>query len=253
MSGHEYEADVAVTSEGNVLAKFHEQLLIFEDFAELDKFIAQIRAKRDMCVSKVTPLDEQVAKKTSEEVIEWLEEEAKKLSSPKKATRRRKTKSTAKKGDTSTMIMDALVKFFEDGDWTFEQKERSLRLNIAGENGAWQIHVFALEETERALFHSVCPIFAPESKRAEIAEYITRANHGMYIGNFELDYSDGEVRYKTSVDVEGHELAPALIKQLLRANMAMMDTYLPGLMKVLYTDITAEQAIAEIEAPRAAA
>jgi hypothetical protein len=248
MSNHEYETDVAVTSEGNVLAKFHQHLLVFDDFAGLDKFIDQIKAQRDVCASKVLPLDELVAKTTSEEVIEWLEGEAKKLSSPKKAVRRRKTKSTAKKGDTSTMIMDALVTFFQEDDWKVEQREESLRAQVAGNNGAWQFYAYAREKAECALFYSVCPVFAPESKRAQAAEYITRANQGLYLGNFELDYDDGEIRYKTSIDVEGHELVSPLIKQLVRSNISMMDLYLPGIMKVIYTDTSPEKEIKEIEA-----
>ena len=34
-----------------------------------------------------------------------------------------------------------------------------------------------------------------EIKRQDIAEYLTRANYGMVMGNFEMDYSDGEIRY----------------------------------------------------------
>jgi hypothetical protein len=251
MVKRDYEADVAITSEGQILAKFHEQLLVFDNLSGLDNFIDEIKAKRDMCASKVMPLDDRLAKKTSEEVIEWLEGEAKKLSSPKESTPKNEVGPRAKKGDTSTMIMDALVKFFQEDDWkavSVVQVEESLRAQVAGDNGTWQFYAYAREKTECALFYSVCPVFAPESKRAQAAEYITRANQGLRLGNFEMDYDDGEIRYKTSIDVEGHELVSPLIKQLVSSNISMMDRYLPGIMKVIYTDTSPEKEIKEIEA-----
>jgi len=44
-------------------------------------------------------------------------------------------------------------------------------------------------------------------------KFLTRANYGMMIGNFEMDFTDGEIRYKTSIDVEGDKLSSALIKR----------------------------------------
>jgi hypothetical protein len=78
-----------------------------------------------------------------------------------------------------------------------------------------------------------------------IAEFLTRANYGMTIGNFELDYTDGEIRYKTSIDVTNAQLSSALIKTLVYTNVAMMDEYLPGIQVVLAgaTPIAAIQAI----------
>jgi hypothetical protein len=78
-----------------------------------------------------------------------------------------------------------------------------------------------------------------------IAEFLTRANYGMTIGNFELDYTDGEIRYKTSIDVTNDQLSPALIQTLVYINVAMMDEYLPGIQAVIdgATPIAAIQAI----------
>ena len=54
----------------------------------------------------------------------------------------------------------------------------------------------------------------------EIAQFLTPANYGTLIGNFELDFKDGEIRYKTSIDVEGDRLTPALIKRLVYSTLA---------------------------------
>jgi len=35
-----------------------------------------------------------------------------------------------------------------------------------------------------------------------VNEFLTRANYGLNIGNFEMDFQDGEIRFKTAIDVE---------------------------------------------------
>ncbi|MBP0018071.1 MAG: hypothetical protein J7647_10995 [Cyanobacteria bacterium SBLK] len=67
------------------------------------------------------------------------------------------------------------------------------------------------------------------------------------LGNFELDFEDGEIRYKTSIDVESDRLTPALIKQIVYPNVMMMDEYLPGILAVINGDKTPREAIAQIE------
>jgi len=148
-----------------------------------------------------------------------------------------------------------MVQFFTEDDWPFEQLEGRpiLRTAFRGKNGAWNCFAQAREEQYRFVFYSVCAVNTPEPRRPAMAEFLTRANYGMIIGNFEMDYSDGEVRYKTSIDVEGDELTPALVKQMVYANVMTMDKYLPGIMKVMYTDINPLNAITEIEGPSAGA
>jgi hypothetical protein len=44
------------------------------------------------------------------------------------------------------------------------------------------------------------------------------ANSDMIIGNFQLDFHDGEILYKRSIDVEGDTLSFACINNLIYAN-----------------------------------
>ena len=150
-------------------------------------------------------------------------------------------------------ILDAAEHFFRDDNWNFERHpDRAvLRLPFSGKNGRWMC--FAQERNNQLLFYSVASVNAPEEKRAEIAEFVTRANYGMAIGNFELDYNDGEIRYKTSVDVDDGELSKNLVKPAVYVNCLMMDKYLPGLMAVLYAGVSAKDAVEKVEAGAAEA
>ena len=63
--------------------------------------------------------------------------------------------------------------------------------------------------------------------------------HGTYTDpRHVIAYSDGEVRYKTSIDLGGTPLTAPVIKALVYSNVALMDRYLPGIMAIMYNDST---------------
>ena len=146
-------------------------------------------------------------------------------------------------------IFDAMTAFFDQDDWNYDQlpDRPVLRMGFNGDDGQWMCFAQAREEQEQFIFYSVAPVKAPEERRQEMAEFITRANYGMIVGNFELDFSDGEVRYKTSVDAEGSELSHPLVKGLVYANVLTMDRYLKGIMAVAFGGVDAQSAVASVE------
>jgi hypothetical protein len=149
----------------------------------------------------------------------------------------------------SNKILSTIVNFFTEDDWSFTKIQGSpvLRMAFQGKNGKWTCYAKARTEKAQFVFYSICPVSVPESKRLAIAEFITRANYSTIIGNFELDFVSGEIRYKTSIDVEGSTLTFPQIKQLVYTNLMMMDEYLPGIISVIDGDVEARDAIAQIE------
>lgn len=146
-------------------------------------------------------------------------------------------------------IFNLLIEFFEEDEWDFQWVSGMsiLSMGFSGQNGNWMCYAQAREAQQQLAFYSVLPINVPPNKRRHVAEFITRVNYGMVIGNFEMDYDDGEVRYKTSADVEGFDLPMPMIRHLVYANLLITDRYLPGLMRVMYGDIAPIDAIDEIE------
>lgn len=161
--------------------------------------------------------------------------------------------SVASSGDTRSSLraLQAVAAFFTEDGWSFEQMpERPiLRLPFQGKGGRWNCYaqIRVTRDVEQILFYSVLPLNVPADKLPAIAEFITRANYGMALGNFELDFNDGEVRYKTSVDVTDAEITGNLLRPLIYTNVLMMDKYMSGLMAVVYADMSPEQAVREIE------
>lgn len=150
---------------------------------------------------------------------------------------------------SSSTIYDVMMQFFKEDDWKYRQLEDAtiLQLGFSGDNGSWMCYAQAQNEKERFIFYSLMESKVPENKRHAVAEFLTRANYGMIIGSFEMDLRDGEVRFKTSIDVEGGQLTTKMVKTLVYTNVLMMDRYLPGIMSVIYANVTPEAAIAQIE------
>jgi hypothetical protein len=149
----------------------------------------------------------------------------------------------------TSSLFEIALNFFTDDNWpvTPHAGQTMLRVNFQGDNGRWSCVARIREEQQQVIFYSIAPVNVVAEKRMAVAEFITRANYGLIMGNFEMDFEDGEIRYKTSLDVEGDRLNAALLKQIVYANVMMMDNYLPGLLSVIYGDKLPEEALAATE------
>ena len=149
----------------------------------------------------------------------------------------------------TTTAHETMIQFFTDDEWPFSPIENSTAISTGfhGDVGKWQCFANVREAQRQFIFYSVCPLAAPPEKLAQVTEFITRANYGMIVGNFELDYSDGEVRYKTSIAFGAEPLSATLIKEAVYNNIAIMDEYLPGLLAILMSAVTPAEAIALME------
>lgn len=152
--------------------------------------------------------------------------------------------------EKQTSIFDVVINFFKENNWSVSQHETEpiLYMGYQGENGDWTCTVRTREKPSQFVFYSVCPVNIPQKKRLVIAEFLTRANFGLIVGNFEMDLQDGEVRYKTyAINGKNNLLNSELIGQLIFVNVMTMDKYLPALMSVLYANVSIDQAIQQIE------
>jgi hypothetical protein len=137
-----------------------------------------------------------------------------------------------------------------DADGWFPQpleERHTYRMFYSGASGELRCYASVRVDLEQFFFYAVSGVKVPEGARVAVAEFLTRANYGLRIGNFELDFGDGEVRYKSSLDFEGEILSDNLIRNAIYPAVRIMDEYLPGLMKVAFGGATPADAIREIE------
>lgn len=159
------------------------------------------------------------------------------------------TANTPKPTPNGLRGFDVVRSFLEDDGWHPHRlgNRHVLHMQFSGKNGLQNCYMLVRTDLEQLLFYAVAPIKAPEEVRGAIAEFITRANYGLRIGNFEMDYSDGEIRYKSSLDFEDVQLQPPMVRATVYPAVQTLDRYMPGLMRVMFGGRTPVEAIYEVE------
>ncbi|MCA9695677.1 MAG: YbjN domain-containing protein [Myxococcales bacterium] len=146
-------------------------------------------------------------------------------------------------------LFETVKRFFDATEWSYEELGGEVLLTgFAGEAGEWNCVGQTSEETQQFVFYSIVPEEIAEDHRAQVMEFITRINYGLAIGNFEMDLADGEVRFKTSIDVEGTEFSVELWRHVVYLNVTTMNTYLHGVLSVARGEVDAREMVTRIEA-----
>lgn len=142
-----------------------------------------------------------------------------------------------------------LARYLEADGWNPRRLEGRdvFAMSYRGDSSTFHCYAHLRVDAEQLICYAVAPIRIPEERRSPVAEFVTRANYGMYIGNFELDFSDGEVRCKCSIDFEDEPLTDNLIRNAIYPAVRLLDTYLPGLIRVAYAGADPHAAVQEIE------
>lgn len=150
--------------------------------------------------------------------------------------------------DRSEGIIETVRQYCDEDGIRYRQlDERTIHAGFQGNNFTYQLLARSREGHRQAIFLTTVPVKVQSEQRLAVAEFLCRANYGLILGNFEFDWETGEIRYKTSVDVEGGELTRGMVRTMINVNLSTADKYAKGLIGVLYRGLTSAQAIAELE------
>jgi len=94
------------------------------------------------------------------------------------------------------------------------------------------------------------PVKMPAERRAAVAEYLMRANWDLNFGNFEMDWTDGEVNFRTSIPASANGVSIKAMTDLFYAPCGMMNHYLPGVLAVALANECPAKAAAAASAAR---
>ena len=146
-------------------------------------------------------------------------------------------------------ILDVVAQFLTEDDWPAVpvKDAAAFRVRFGGTEQEWTCLAIAREEERQFVFYSALDSFVPPDDRQRVGDYLMRANWGMAIGNWEMDPTTGEIRYKTSIDVADGELTLGLVKGIVYTNVRMVERYLPGLRDVLAGSMAPAAAVQRAE------
>ncbi|MFW6114563.1 MAG: YbjN domain-containing protein [bacterium] len=95
-------------------------------------------------------------------------------------------------------------------------------------------------------FVVVGPHASPE-RRASVTDLVNRINWSITMGNFEIDPSDGEIRFRMFRDARFDELTDEAIEATIGQMLSCVEHFYPALMSVIWNDVAPEDALALVQ------
>lgn len=86
----------------------------------------------------------------------------------------------------------------------------------------WGCMMRFFESQQLLAVYSIFPFSVPDSHRREMLAVISYLNYDLVLGNMEMDVSDGELRFKTSLDLEVTGLNEFVLAYLLQSNFSVV-------------------------------
>jgi hypothetical protein len=125
-------------------------------------------------------------------------------------------------------IFAAITQLCEQESWELTELEDGVCALIetgGDEDEKFTCFAYAREKQNQFIFHSVTVDNVEPEMRPVVAEFLTRLNYELSIGNFEMSFDDGDVRYKTSIDFDKRDANVDDIAVLAIANITIMSKF----------------------------
>ena len=137
---------------------------------------------------------------------------------------------------TKGELIDQVRDYLDENDWNYEYMDMKNAI-LTGVNLKCKLQstrmYFVFNDNGFTLYANIS-MKADEATRVMAMEFITRANYGTRIGNFELDMNDGEIRYKVYLSTRDEDrLSKEQIEEAIYVAVSMLNRYGDGLVKVL--------------------
>ena len=152
----------------------------------------------------------------------------------------------------SMELANGVKAFLDEDDWkySFDKEKGMFRFGLKIKSRLSQIQYMVRVHEKHITFYGIAPVspdHEDEKMMGQMAEFICKANYGLKNGCFEMDYNDGEIRYKSYVDCDGIIPSQKVIENSIYCIANMYETYAPGIIDILFKDVPAKEAIEKCE------
>lgn len=147
----------------------------------------------------------------------------------------------------SPEIAKAVENFLSENGWGYEPHDdygriqTDIKLNCKFRKA--DIDIIINEDS--FLVYLILPMTADKEVQKEMIEFLTRVNYGLESCNFEMDFSDGEIRCKCFCNCAGTVPTNQQISNCIFFNTATVNNYGNGIAKILFGIGTPEEVYLE--------
>ena len=146
-------------------------------------------------------------------------------------------------------IMQKLTEYLKAQDWAFTYDTISGMISVEAELSckfAAALVVYQVTD-EGFLCYTTVVDSVPAEMRAVAGEYLHRANYGLPNGNFEFDYDDGSVHFKTYFDCPNGQPTEKQMADSMAIGLTVFDHYGDGLYELINSSSIARQLIVKAD------
>ncbi len=141
---------------------------------------------------------------------------------------------------------EVLVNHFESNNFRFhaDPESQAVQLFIAGDCAVYNCRLQLTHDSDLIQVRVHYPVSARDQKiRPLVAEALARANHGMSIGNFDIDMDSGEISYHLGQVIGGNGLNDEIVGGAFSTAISTADRYFPAVMRVMFAGHTPADAV----------
>ena len=147
--------------------------------------------------------------------------------------------------DFDPEIAEAVFEFMDSEEWKYDFDEEMglIKLSLSTNSKLQSYRIYLSLRSDGLSMLLTMPVKATKDVRSKMAEFITRANYGMYIGGFEMDCGDGEIRFRSSLISPDFVPTIKSLQMLFYTSVNTVDHYADALASVLFGFAEPEEAI----------
>jgi len=137
--------------------------------------------------------------------------------------------------DYTNQIAKAVTDYLREKQivFAFDKKNNYLMTEFGLENEEYPMEVVIHLMEDAFVCYCVLPTEIPTEMYPVVGEYLHRVNYGLINGNFELDYAEGAVQYKTFGYCPDGVVPEALLEAVIVGPFSIIHRYHPGLRVLL--------------------
>lgn len=143
---------------------------------------------------------------------------------------------------TQLQLISVFQQFCEAENWQFYPAGSSNFVTyVSGQTSKWET-MCVIKDSRISIFSNL-PFVVPAEKRLTVLEFLMWANCQLFLGNFEFNLQQCDIRYKTSMEVADGVLTTQMLAVLLYLNLNTVSLYSKGLQQILFADKTLAEAV----------
>ncbi|MDP2448612.1 MAG: YbjN domain-containing protein [Polaromonas sp.] len=141
----------------------------------------------------------------------------------------------------TTALFDQIAGYLTVAGQHFESEpdQGLIVAHMGGEHGTWHTYIQITDDVEvrHVVIHAHLPALVPVNTRLKVAELLTRINYDLAVGNFELGLDDGELLFKTAVDLADGQLTEAMFERMYQLNCQVMNEHYGQIWNIAFGDV----------------